>query len=77
MTAHVHTWDPVEGAVGKYTCACSAYGQRPRRGGAIVELTAARRPWWAGRAAPTVGAQDSGQAIGGRAPNLDETERRR
>lgn len=76
MTAHVHAWAPADGVMGRYTCACGAFGQRPRAGGAIVELRAKRRPWWAPQPAATAGTQDWRQDFGGRAPTLDEQERR-
>lgn len=72
MTAHENTWTPVDGEVSKYTCTCGVSGSRPRRGGAIVEL----RTWRAPRARPTARQQDYRQDVGGRAPTLDEQERR-
>lgn len=71
MTDHVHDWQPVEGLTARYRCACGAWGRR--RGGAIVEQATA--PYNARKSA-TVGEQ-RGVAFGGRAPSLDETERRR
>ena len=73
MTTHVHTWHPAEGVTARYRCDCGAWGRRPRRGGEIVERVTA--PYNARKSA-TVGEQ-RGVAFGGRAPSLDETERRR
>ena len=74
MTAHAHAWTPVDGAAGQYRCECGTWGRRPRHGGAIVER---RTPYYDGAARPTVGNQPRELAIGGKAPSLDEQERRR
>lgn len=74
VTDHVHDWWPVEGGTARYRCPCGAWGRRPNRGGAIVEQK--NRPSFV-HPSPSARGMASGLPIGGKAPSLDDQERRR
>lgn len=74
VTDHVHDWRPVEGGTARYRCQCGTWGRRPSRGGAIVPQK--NRPSFV-HASPSVKGLASGLSLGGKAPNLDDQERRR
>lgn len=69
-----HAWWPVEGGTARYRCPCGAWGRRPNRGGAIVEQK--NRPSFV-HPSPSARGMASGLSIGGKAPSLDDQERRR
>jgi hypothetical protein len=73
--SHRHKWEPVQGRRGRYTCAC---GQRGYRGAAGVLVARDKRAKYTAIAPMPYDAVPRETSSGwvGRAPSLDETERR-